>query len=75
MNIINERKSDEEESKLFEILQRIPGELQKTGENRFGSLELWFKCGSDWSMGMLRGIEGEWLKMASEQRTDYGISV
>ena len=69
MNIINERKSDEEESKLFEILQRIPG------ENRFGSLELWFKCGSDWSMGMLRGIEGEWLKMASEQRTDYGISV
>ncbi|MCI8781927.1 MAG: hypothetical protein HFG83_06715 [Dorea sp.] len=30
MNIINERKSDEEESKLFEILQRIPGELQKT---------------------------------------------
>ena len=41
-------KSDDEESKLLEILQRIPG--------------------------MLRGIDGRGLKMASERRTDYRIS-
>ncbi len=27
------------------------------------------------SMGMLRGMDGEGLKMASEQRTDYGTDV
>ncbi|GFI49706.1 hypothetical protein IMSAGC020_00906 [Lachnospiraceae bacterium] len=41
-------KSDDEESKLLEILQRISG--------------------------MLRGMDGRGLKMASEQRTDYRIS-
>lgn len=38
------------------------------------SLELWSKSDIGRSMGMLRGMEGEWLKMASEQRTDYGMS-
>lgn len=45
---------------LFEILQRIPEPLSLDCCN-------WFRK----TAGMLRGIEEDRLKMASEQRTDY----
>lgn len=32
------------------------------------------RIGNDWRMGMLRGMEGEGTKMASERRTDYGTA-
>ena len=63
-------KGNDEESKFFEVLQRIPKEPEEVCLSSEGS-KPYLGAMAGRSVGMLRGMDGEGLKMASEQRTDY----